>query len=245
LRDPAARYLSPTGVVVEASYYREVFHPDFVSFRQSVLPHSPDDPIILHRRDIVRRRGPFSALRDPVRGQQFDDALVRFLESHEFELFTVVLDKQGHLVRYERPWEPYPYCLTVLLERFRGFLANRGLPSVGDVMAERRGKREDRALAAEYRRLYEGGTRYLAPKKMQAFLSSRELKLKDKSADVCGLQIADLLAHPCKQAVLFEKSATGTVLAGFAQRLWQAVSSKCDRRYGRVLLSSMEEPGSR
>lgn len=37
-------------------------------------------------------------------------------------------------------------------------------------------------------------------------MTSKEIKIKLKSANIAGLQVADLLAYPCKNEILFENS---------------------------------------
>ncbi|MGQ9666008.1 MAG: hypothetical protein ACUVWB_01725, partial [Anaerolineae bacterium] len=104
----------------------------------------------------------------------------------------MVIDKQAHINRYgNAAHHPYHYCLTVLLERYCGFLNH--LHANGDVMGESRGGAEDQQLKAAYQSVYENGTKSHEPTFFQRALTSKELKLKPKSANIAGLQIADLL----------------------------------------------------
>jgi hypothetical protein len=69
-------------------------------------------------------------------------------------------------------------------------------------MVESRGGREDEKLKDSYRRLYKDGTDNIPAERWQERLSSHELKVKPKSADIAGLQLADLLAHPSRREIL-------------------------------------------
>ena len=77
----------------------------------------------------------------------------------------------------------------------------------------------------------------------QAALTSREIKLKQKSANVAGLQLADLLGHPAKQWVLRHHGLLTDPEPPFAQRLMHIVRAKFNRHlydgridgYGMVL----------
>jgi len=122
-------------------------------------------------------------------------ACIRSLGSLDYVAFTVVIDKQELLQRY-KVWRyhPYHYCLEVLIERYVRWLEY--LCETGDVMAEARGKKEDRQLQEEYTRLYTHGTAYVPQGTTQAHLTSKELKVKPKHNNIAGLQLADLLAHP-------------------------------------------------
>ena len=50
--------------------------------KQKHFPHNPDEPVILHRKDIINRIGPFWRLRDEVKEKAFDDDLLGFFKEH-------------------------------------------------------------------------------------------------------------------------------------------------------------------
>ena len=71
--------------------------------------------------------------------------------------------------------------------------------SKGDVMVESRGGKEDMRLKKSFRRILEQGTHHLSSEDLQNHFTSKELKVKPKKANVSGLQIADLIAHPTRR----------------------------------------------
>lgn len=75
----------------------------------------------------------------------------------------------------------------------------------GDVVAESRGGNEDTKLKNEYRRIYDNGTRYHPKEFFQNTLTSKEIKIKPKIANIGGIQVADLIAFPSKQRILLEE----------------------------------------
>lgn len=83
------------------------------------------------------------------------------LEKWEFKVIAVVLDKLEHNDNYENKWkyDPYHYCLEVLIERYRLFLKTNLVK--GDVMIESRSGKEDMRLKKSFRELIENGTQYL------------------------------------------------------------------------------------
>jgi len=101
---------------------------------------------------------------------------------------------------------------------------------MGDVMAEARGGKEDRLLKKSYTRVYERGVWMKGGQAFQAALSSRELKLKLKSANIAGLQLADILGHPVKQGVLKKHDLLYEKLSPFSDRLINVVLGKFNRR---------------
>jgi hypothetical protein len=243
INDPAKRYLGLTGCFIEAEVYRTQFHPTLEDLKQTFFPHSPDEPIVLHRKDLINRRGPFWRLRDPEYEQRFNQALLDFLESQDYLLVTVVIDKKSHIERYgAAAYHPYHYCLVILLERYCGFL-NR-FHAQGDVMAESRGRKEDQQLRAAYRRVYENGTHFHEAEFFQRVLTSKEIKLKAKSANIAGLQLADLLAYPCKQEILVAERKIKDPGDVFGKEVGRRIEAKYNRHYlddrvwgyGKVLL---------
>lgn len=77
----------------------------------------------------------------------------------------------------------------------------------------------------------------------QHALTSKQLKVKNKSANTAGLQLADLLGHPARQAILREEGRVMEPPAPFAARLNPIVETKFNRHlysgkiegYGKVL----------
>ena len=57
--------------MVEYELYRTQFHPALEALKQTHFPHNPDEPVVLHRSDIIdRRRSPFWVLRDQEKEEQ-------------------------------------------------------------------------------------------------------------------------------------------------------------------------------
>ena len=201
--DPNQRFLSLTGVLLESEYTLRVVQPEMDQLKRDLFQRDPDEPVIFHRKELVNKRPPFHSLRNPEIEQEFNTALLMALARWEYRVITVVLDKKAHRDQYQVwHYHPYHYCLAVLMERFVLFLHYSG--HRGDVMVERRGGKEDRKLKNSYSRLYEGGTDNIPPERWQERLTSRELKVKPKSANITGLQLADLIAHPSRREVLIE-----------------------------------------
>lgn len=232
LDDPAKRYLCLMGVVIEFDHNRLRFAPNLEALKQKHFPydHEGDNPVVLHRSDLLNRKGPFKTLLDPQKQLDFDTDLLKFLEDHEYLLIAVVIDKYAHLERYrEAAYHPYHYCMSLMLERYCGLLRYRG--ASGDVIAEARGKEEDKQLRLAYEQFYENGTRFASPESIQSVLSSKEIKLKPKTSNIAGIQIADVVAHPCKQDVLISQNAIQDTGENFGKQIIQKVKDKYNRRY--------------
>jgi hypothetical protein len=241
LDQPAHRFLCLLGCWFRNADYVP-FHEALETFKRLVLPHHPDEPLVLHREDIVNQRGPFGRLQDSGLHQRFDEALLLMVQQAEFRIVAVVIDKLALRDRYgAAAAHPYHLAMGSLLQRYCGYLNH--INRVGDVMAESRGGREDRLLKDSYQRHYEQGAWTTPASQFQSALTSRELKLKPKSANIAGLQLADLLGHPVKHAILHEHGLFPGETAPYAFRLLEAIAGKFnshlyDERiegYGKVL----------
>lgn len=202
--DPNHRYLSLTGVVFSLDYVDRVVAPELEALKRRYFKAHVDEPLILHRKELVNRKYPFHSLRDPRVEAAFNADLLSLLERLRYRVITAVIDKLEHCRRYQS-WEkhPYHYCQEVLVERYVSSMEAVG--KVGDVLAESRNSKVDRDLREAYQSIYSGGTEWISGDVFQRRLTSRELKLKKKSDNVVGLQLADLLAHPSFKATLLRR----------------------------------------
>ncbi|MEN6640841.1 MAG: DUF3800 domain-containing protein [Armatimonadia bacterium] len=200
-RDELYRYLSLTGVILELGYVKDVVVPALEGMKARFFDTHPDDPVILHRQDIVRKNPPFQCLHDPETCLEFDRELLQLLNDWEYQVVTVIIDKQEQLERY-RVWrhDPYHYAMQVLLERYVTWLELHGF--TGDVLAESRGGREDQRLKASFEGVWTAGTEYVRHEQFRVALSSKQLKVKPKANNIAGLQLADLIAYPSRKGLL-------------------------------------------
>jgi hypothetical protein len=240
------RYLCLLGCWLKGAHY-QAFHRKLETFKQRHIPHNPDEPVILHREDIVNRRRCFWRLRDSQREQAFNSDLLALIMETEFRCVGVVIDK--HLLRtnYPTPAHPYHLALGFMLQRYCGYL--NYINRVGDVLAEGRGGKEDRLLKDSYSYVFERGVWVTDRTFFQRALTSKELKVKPKSANIAGLQLADLLCHTVRRAMLMEKGRTNQALSPFASELWECVKPKLNRHerdgrtwgYGMVLFPDAQK----
>jgi len=213
--DTNERYLGLTGIVMRAGYAEGDFTVALNAVKESVFGRSD---FSLHRRDLINRKpDPFTVLRQEEKRNQFDSLILKLIEDSKYRVFTVVIDKREHKERYSVwQFQPYHYCMTVMLERYVRWLAR--LDAVGDVLAESRGKKENKQLAKAYRRIYERGSDHVPASLFQSRLSSVEIKLKPKIANIAGLQIADLIASPsCRELICLRTKET--MAAEFGKRI--------------------------
>jgi len=230
LDDPAHRYLALLGVWFRQEDHYVRFVDELEALKRQIFGPRPDKPVILHRSDIIGRKGPFGLLSDVKPKRDFDQGLLDVIGHAVFVLAAVIIDKREHVQRYAKPSHPYHYCLAALLDRYSGWLNYYG--AVGDVMAEARGKKEDRLLEAEYTRIYAEGTLQFPASHHQRALTSREIKMRPKAANIAGLQLADILAYPVKQMLLFERGRIPDPGDVYGKHLYRAIENRFNKNYG-------------
>jgi hypothetical protein len=83
-------------------------------------------------------------------------------------------------------------------------------------------------LMDSFRRLWNEGTDFVIAERFQRVLTSRELKVKRKSNNISGLQIADLLAHSSRSEILLENGYDEVCLSEFALQIISILQTKYD-----------------
>jgi len=235
--NPNHRFLSLTGIILELDYVKSVLHPQMEALKAKYFDYHPDEPIVFHRKDIMNAKPPFQNLKDPSVRKRFDGDLLSLLRSWEYVVISVCLDKKKHKETYTRwRYDPYHYCLEILLERYVLFLGR--IDARGDAMAESRGGKEDRRLKDSFLRLWKQGTDYIEGENFQATLTSKRLKVKPKANNIAGLQLADLVAHPSRNEMLHEQGLLstnlGTKLSPFAKSVIKILEAKYDRQQDKI-----------
>jgi hypothetical protein len=230
--NPNHRFLSLTGVILELGYVAAVVHPQMEEIKHKYFQAHPDEPIIFHRKEIMCAYPPFEGLKHQQTRADFDQDLLRLMTDWEYTVISVCLDKKKHKETYTTwRYDPYHYCLAVLLERFVFYLNRR--KAQGDAMAESRGGKEDRRLKDSFERLWQNGTDYLAPEEFGTSLTSRQLKVKTKANNIAGLQLADLIAHPSRNEILEEHGFLSGKISPFGREVIKILQAKYDQHGGR------------
>lgn len=196
---PDHRFLCLAGVIFDLDYVRDVFQPDMEALKAKYFHSHPDEPVILHRKELVYRKNAFSVLKEPLIEKAFNTEFLSLIAKWDFKVLAVVLDKLEHNEKYGNSWkyDPYHYCQEILIDRYRLFLKTNSVR--GDVMIESRSGKEDLRLKNSFRELTEKGTQYLKSEELMELLTSRDLKVRSKMANIAGLQLADLLAHTMRR----------------------------------------------
>ncbi|MDI6739747.1 MAG: DUF3800 domain-containing protein [Candidatus Edwardsbacteria bacterium] len=232
--NPNHRFLSLTGIIGNLRYFDAVVHPQMESLKRRYLNYHADEPVVFHRKEMMNADPPFERFKDANTRKLFDEELIKLLTDWEYTVVSVCLDKKRHKEIYDVwRYDPYHYCLALILERYLLFLRRKGC--MGDVMAESRGGKEDMRLKSSFLRLVETGTDYIKPELFKNVLTSKELKVKPKLNNIAGLQIADLVAHTSRDEILKEHGyGYGKNMTAFTERMICLLQNKYDRADGKI-----------
>ncbi len=185
-------------IVVKRSDYETKIIPELTKLKLKYWDH---EGINLHSRDIRKAYGDFAMLANPHIRLRFLTDLSEMMDRLPVTLFVSAIRKDLHLQRYAATAiNPYTLALEFTLERLVPFLQNKNQTEL-PIIAEARGKNEDRELKAAFQQLLQQGTRYIPADQIQKL--QLPLRFRRKYDNIAGMQIADLCAHPCARKVLF------------------------------------------
>ena len=95
LDQPSHRYLALLGVWFRQEDDYVVFADSLDALKRRVFGPRPDDPVILHRSDIINRKGAFGMLRDTPRRMAFDDGLLGLVSTARFAMACVIIESRA------------------------------------------------------------------------------------------------------------------------------------------------------
>jgi hypothetical protein len=167
-------------------HYSERVVPAIEKFKFNRFGH---DIVILHERDIRKEIAPFKFTNESEK-IEFIGKLGEIIERSNFILISCVVRKDALSERQAVSDNPYHLALGFCLDTLHEFLSEKSQEDKKTfVVFESRGKKEDKDLELEFRRVCDGANRKNARLPF-------EIILADKKANSSGLQLADLVARP-------------------------------------------------
>ncbi|HLL89097.1 MAG TPA: DUF3800 domain-containing protein [Tepidisphaeraceae bacterium] len=207
--DPRFPVFVLLGLLVGERYYARTLVP---SVKEIKRQHIGTTEVSLHSRDIRRGDGAFKDLvRTPERKAAFYEAINTCFDRSRLRLYAIVIDKEALRRRSLFPLNPYHVSLSQLLSLVcgppRAVGANR--PNIVRIVAESRGRVEDKDLQREYQQLRADGlmtygatdVMHRRPATVQRLFPPR-VDFAPKSRFVAGLELADLAAYPIARAAI-------------------------------------------
>jgi hypothetical protein len=184
------------GVIVDKDYAEGELSERLAAFKRDLFGR---EDLILHTADITRNRNGFEGLKDAGFRQAFYEQLNALMADLRYSVVACAIRKDQHLSRYGvAALDPYLLSLDVLVERFCMDVGN--IEAGGLIVAERRDPTLDHELELAWLNLKIQGTRFLQAKQIERRILA--MNLRDKKANLAGLQLADLVVTPIGRKVL-------------------------------------------
>lgn len=159
--------------------------------------------IILHSRDIRKCQNGFENLFNLEVKRCFYDAINEILgEEGAYKVVTCSILKEKYIRQFGKFNDVYGQSLTLLLERAIFYLDDMNIEDGVEleIIAEMRGRKEDRNLLSYYNKLRDQGTYWVDSERLKNHV--RRFDFVSKKANCVGLQVADLVAYPITRYVL-------------------------------------------
>ena len=173
--------------VIHKRHYAEKIIPAVQKLKFNYFGH---DSVVLHEHDIRKQKGDFAFLSHLPRRLEFMGQLSSIVDVSNFILIACVVDKTRMSKSEGASTNPYHIALDMCLESMRSFLVEKKQDHLQThVVVECRGKKEDRELELEFRRICDGNN---AGNRQLPF----DVVFADKKTNLAGLQLADLVARP-------------------------------------------------
>jgi Protein of unknown function (DUF3800) len=183
--------------VFNKQIYCDVIQPAVKRLKFEFFGH---DMAGLHSSDIRKRRGDFSWMMEAEKRVAFLKRLDEVVNDAAVDVIATVIDKREPFVGNDHPRNyPYYMALRSCLNRLNLFLRDREQSGrLTHIVAESRGKREDKLLLHEFR-LHRNQSIEVAQNFRSNWWSEQlpvELLFAEKKINSAGLQLADLFGHP-------------------------------------------------
>lgn len=168
-------------------HYSEFIVPVVEKFKFNYFGH---DQVVLHEHEIRKESGVSNIFRSRRERSEFLEGLNEIIELSNFILVSCTIDKVKLKSEAGAESNPYHIALSSCMETLYEFLKEKQQnKKKTHVIVECRGKREDKELELEFRRICDGTNKFNIDLPFEVIFS-------DKKAMSSGLQLADLVARP-------------------------------------------------
>jgi hypothetical protein len=182
------------GCVFDFSYYASTVEPAVQALKQKYFQKTD---IILRSYDIRKQKNDFASLVDKKKREAFYNELNDLLSKLEFSIIAAAINKQHLKLQYTDPDNPYFLCFRFILERSIMFLGRSQEQLM--LRIESRETHNDRKLAEVYETFRDGSSLF-SKTEVQSKLT--DLSFNQKTQNIAGMQIADLVAYPIGKWVM-------------------------------------------
>lgn len=111
-------------------------------------------PRELHYSRLIQKKFPYNKMD----AKSLADDIFGIIVGMDCVLFSMVLNKELHWLKYVRPWPPEEHMLEAMANRFQWFLERKG--EVGILVADSAGAPSDKALLGVFEKYKAEGTQF-------------------------------------------------------------------------------------
>jgi Protein of unknown function (DUF3800) len=178
------------GIIVDRDYAKGEMTERVHTFKRS---HLGREDLVLHTADLTRNRNGFERMQDAGFRADFYAGLNQLMRELEYQVVACVIHKAHHLDKYDvSALDPYFLSLQILVERLCFEVGS--VPDGGFIVAEKRGPPLDNHIELAWLNLKVQGTRFMRASQIGRRIQG--LALRDKTAGIAALEIADLVVTP-------------------------------------------------
>jgi len=157
--------------------------------------------VILHSREIRKCEGSFQILFDLNLKAKFYEDMNLIIKNSKFKIIGVGINKEEYIKRYGKSAkDPYALSLSFIIERLIFYLDELNKEAEVEIIAEKRGMKEDKKLLSQFNSTLDLGTYYVLSDRLKKKIKKFEFKFKKEN--IVGLQVADLCAYPLARHLL-------------------------------------------
>src|SRR3989338_6726856 len=182
------------GCIFDFDYYSKVVE---LKINELKIKHFGKTDIILRSYDIRKQKKDFSCLVDKIKREAFYNDLNVLMKSLDFKIIAAAINKSILKNKYSNPDNPYNLCFQFILERSIMFLGRTDGTLIFRI--ESRETHNDRKLAEVYEE-FRSNNHFFKKEEIQSKLV--DLSFNQKTQNIAGHQIADLVAYPIGVYVL-------------------------------------------
>lgn len=185
-----------SGCIFDFDYYLKKVEPAVNDLK---LKYFNSTDVILRSYDIRKQKGSFVSLVDAKKRNSFYEDLDSLMGQLDYTIISATINKLELINQYAEPANPYLLCFKFILERAVMYLGKSSDYMI--LRGESRETHNDKQLAEVYERFRQLGN--------GTFIPAEEVKRKivdisfnQKTQNIAGHQIADLVAYPIGRWVL-------------------------------------------
>ena len=222
--DPSYPMFVLAGCIFDFDYYSKVVEPEVNKLKTK---HFGRTDVILRSYDIRKQKKEFACLVDMTKRTAFYEDLDSYIKNTDFKIIAAAIRKDKLKSQYRTPDNPYHLCLRFILERAVMSLGRTDEQMIFRI--ESRQTHNDEKLAEVYESFRDKDQGMFKKDEIQAKLV--DLSFNQKSQNIIGMQIADLVAYPIGKWVL-DNSKENKVFEIIEKKFHKSYKSSSYLNYG-------------